>query len=264
MKTEWTDAQWVADDSDLPTIDVASAKRDGRPFVVVSGSYSWDLTDDTEKRTHQVWTNLYTHLVRTGDLPAALGELEGRDLINDLGVSRLPMSYNGYVGEYPFGHHHGETLGVMEHEWTDPLSVPTRPAVWELLGENEYAPGNLANISFNAPAPDFFGAAPGRLHWNGRNGWTEASGRLIAALRHSVNVGQNELLIDADFLRDWLATEQKSLIWIENTGKDVYRDMGSSRSHPGSLVRSQVRAWTPGHDLQVVAPGWQRIAARDE
>ncbi|HEY0258653.1 MAG TPA: hypothetical protein VGC18_02270 [Lacisediminihabitans sp.] len=81
------DAQWVADDSDLPTIDVASAERDGR--------------------THQVWTNLYTHVVSTDDLPVALGELEGRDLINDLGMSRLPMSYNGYVGEYPFGRHHG-------------------------------------------------------------------------------------------------------------------------------------------------------------
>jgi hypothetical protein len=264
VKIERTDAQWVADDSDLPTIDVTSAERDGRPFIVVSGSYSWDLTGDTTKLTHHVWTNLYTHLVKTDDLSAALGELEGRDLINDLEMSRLPMSYNGYVGEYPFGHHHGETLSVVEHEWTDPLSVPTRPAVWELLGANEYAPGNLETISFDAPAPEFFGAAPGALHWNGRAGWTDASGRLIAVLRHSVNVGQNELLINSDFLRDWLTAEQKSLIWIENTGKDVYQDMGWSRSHPGALVRSQVRAWTPLQELQTVKPGWQRIPARDK
>lgn len=258
------DAQWVADDSDLPTIDVTSAERDGRPFIVVSGSYSWDLTGDSMKRTHHVWTNLYTHLVSTDDLPVALGELEGRDLINSLGMSRLPMSYNGYVGEYPFGHHHRATLSVVEHEWTDPLSVPTRPAVWELLGENEYAPGNLETISFDAPAPEFFGPAPGTLHWNGRNGWTDTSGRLIAVLRHSVNVGQNELLIDADFLQVWLTTERKSLIWVENTGKDVYREMGWGTSHPGALVRSQVRAWTPGQDLRTVTPGWQRIPARDD
>ncbi|WP_166998617.1 NACHT domain-containing protein [Paramicrobacterium fandaimingii] len=259
-----TDAQWVADDSDLPTIDVTSAERDGRPFIVVSGSYSWDLTGDATKRTHHVWTNLYTHVVSTDDLPIALGELEGRDLINDLGMSRLPTSYNGYVGEYPFGHHHGETLSVVEYEWTDPISVPTRPAVWELLGENEYAPGNLETISFDAPAPEFFGPAPGALHWNGRNGWTDASGRLIAVLRHSVSVGQNELLIDADFLRDWLTTERKSLIWVENTGKDVYREMGWGASHPGALVRSQVRAWTPGQNLRTVSPGWQRIPASED
>lgn len=259
-----TDAQWVADDSDLPTIDVTSAERDGRPFIVVSGSYSWDLTGDTIKRTHQVWTNLYTHVVSTDDLPVALGELEGRDLINGLGMSRLPTSYNGYVGEYPFGHHHGETLSVVKHEWTDPLTVPTRPAVWELLGENEYAPGNLETISFDAPAPEFFGPAPGILHWNGRNGWTDASGQLIAVLRHSVNVGQNELLIDADFLQDWLTAERKSLIWVENTGKDVYREMGWGKSYPGALVRSQVRAWTPGQDLRTVSPGWQRIPARED
>lgn len=259
-----TDAQWVADDSDLPTIDVTSAERDGRPFIVVSGSYSWDLTGDNTKRTHHIWTNLYTHLVSTDDLPVALGELEGRDLINDLGMSRLPMSYNGYVGEYPFGHHHGETLSVVEHEWTDPLSGPTHPAVWELLGENEYAPGNLETISFDAPAPEFFGPAPGALHWNGRNGWTDTSGRLVAVLRHSVNVGQNELLIDTDFLQDWLTAERKSLIWVENTGKDVYREMSRGTSHPGALVRSQVRAWTPGQDLRTVTPGWQRIPARDD
>ncbi|MCO1339159.1 hypothetical protein BJH93_09685 [Kocuria polaris] len=258
------DAQWVADDSDLPTIDITSAERDGRPFIVVSGSYSWDLTGDSMKRTHHVWTNLYTHLVNTDDLPIALGELEGRDLINSLGMSRLPMSYNGYVGEYPFGHHHGATLSVMEHEWTDPLSVPTRPAVWELLGENEYAPDNLETISFDAPAPEFFGPAPGTLHWNGRNGWTDPSGRLIAVLRHSVNIGQNELLIDTDFLQDWLTAERKSLIWVENTGKDVYREIGWSTSYPGALVRSQVRAWTPGSSLRAVSPGWQRIPAREE
>ncbi|MGO1539749.1 MAG: hypothetical protein ACTHZ9_05670, partial [Leucobacter sp.] len=259
-----TDAQWVADDSDLPTIDVDSAERDGRPFIVVSGSYSWDLAGDSTKRPHQVWTNLYTHVVDTDDLLVALDELEGRDLINDLEMSRPPTSYHGYVGEYPFGHHHGETLSAVDYDWTDPLSVPTRPAVWELLGENEYAPGNLETISFDAPAPEFFGPAPGALHWNGSNGWTNASGRLIAVLRHSVNVGQNELLIDVDFLRDWLTAEQKALIWVENTGKDVYLEMGWSRNHPGALVRSQVRAWTPGQNLLAVSPGWQRIPAREE
>lgn len=262
-KTGRTDAQWVADDSDLPTIEVSSATREGRPFIVVSGSYSWDFTDATMKRTHGIWTNLYTHVVSTDDLPIALGELDGRDLINDFGMSRHPTSYNGYVGEYPFGHHHGETLHVFEHEWTDPLSVPTRPAVWELLGENEYAPGNLETISFDAPAPEFFGPAPGALHWNGRNGWIDASGRLRAVLRHSVNVSQNELLMDEDFLRDWLTAERKSLIWVENTGKDVYREIGWSTSYPGALVRSQVRSWTPGQNLGTVSPGWQRIPARE-
>lgn len=259
-----TDAQWVADDSDLPTIDVTSAERDGRAFIVVSGSYSWDLNGDSTKRTHNVWTNLYTHVVSTDDLSVALGELEGQDLINDLEMSRPPTSYHGYVGEYPFGHHHGTTLSAVDYEWTDPLSVPTRPAVWRLLGENEYAPGNLETISFDAPAPEFFGPAPGTLRWNGRNGWADARGRLIAVLRHSVNVGQNELLIDAGFLQDWLTAERKSLIWVENTGKEVYREMGWGQSHPGALVRSQVRAWTPAQDLRTVPPGWQRIPARDD
>lgn len=262
-KTGRTDAQWVADDSDLPSIDVSAAEYRGRRFMVLSGSYSWDLTNDSQKRTHHVWTNLSTHLVDTQDLPAALGELEGRDLINGVNMSRPPGSHDGYVGEYPFGHHHGATLHAVEHEWVDPLGVPTRPAVWDLLGENEYAPGNLETISFDAPAPEFFGPAPGTLRWNGRNGWADASGRLVAVLRHSVNIGQNELLVDADFLQDWLTAEGKSLIWVENTGKDVYRELGWDASYPGALVRSQVRSWTPGSDPRTITPGWQRIPARD-
>jgi hypothetical protein len=201
--------------------------------------------------------------VDTQDLPVALDELEGLDLINHINMSRLPGSHDGYVGEYPFGHHHGATLHDVEYEQTDPLSVPTRPAVWELLGENEYAPGNLETISFDAPAPEFFGPAPGNLHWNGRNGWTNATGRLIAVLRHSVNVGQNELLIHAGWLQEWLSAEQKSLIWVENTGKDVYREVGRSAPYPGALVRSQVRAWVPGSETQTIPPGWQRIPARE-
>ncbi|UYQ78208.1 ATP-binding protein [Glutamicibacter sp. JL.03c] len=259
-----TDASWVADDSDLPTIDITSAERDGIPFIVLSGSYTWDLIDDNNKRTHTVWSNLYAHFVSTDDLSIAHGELEKQDLINDLDMSRLPMSYNGYVGEFPFGHHHGETLHVVDYEWTNPLSVPTRPAIWELRGENEYAPGNLETISFDAPAPEFFGATPGALHWNGRNGWTDTSGRLIAVLRHSIDVGQNELLMEKDFLQTWLTTEQKSLIWVENTGKDVYREIGWSTYYPGALVRSQVRTWIPGKDVQTLAPGWQRIPSRND
>jgi hypothetical protein len=111
------------------------------------------------------------------------------------------------------------------------------------------------------PAPEFFGPAPGELRWNGRNGWTDHTGQLVAIVRHAVNAGRNELLVDADWLERWLTVEQKSLIWVENTGKDAYGDRGGRGSHPGRLVRSQVRSWTPGGSMQTAALGWDRIAA---
>ena len=116
---------------------------------------------------------------------------------------------------------------------SQPVSVPTTPASWDILGEYEYATGNHVTISIDAPAPEFFGPAPGNLHWNGRNGWTDTTtGQLVAVLRHTVNTSQNELLLDAAWLENWLTTEQKSLIWVENTGKDVYRGMGSGGPTP--------------------------------
>ncbi|WP_124566141.1 hypothetical protein [Rhodococcus sp. KBW08] len=53
----------------------------------------------------------------------------------------------------------------------------------------------------------------GNLRWNGRNGWTDTNtGQLVASLRHTVNAGRNELLIERNWLETWLTTEKKSLI----------------------------------------------------
>jgi hypothetical protein len=258
-----TDAQWVADDTDMPTIAVTDAEHEGQRYIVLSGFYDWNDATDGSKRSRGIWTHLYSHMVNTQDLPAALAELEGRDLLGH-DISNSPRTHDGYVGEFPYGHHHGETIHVVNHESRGPLSVPTQPASWHILGEYEYAPGDHETISLDAPAPELFGPAPGDLQWNGRNGWTDSTGKSIAILRHTANAGQNELLIDATWLEHWLTAEQKSLIWIENTGKDVYRGMGGGRTHPGRLARSQVHSWTPGTDAQLAAPGWDRVPARGD
>jgi hypothetical protein len=258
-----TDAQWVADDTDLPTIAVTDAEYEGHPFIVLSGYYDWNNATDDSKGTRGIWTHLYAHLVNTADLPAALTELEGRDLLSH-DISNSPRTQDGYVGEFPYGHHHGETIHVINHESREPLIVPTQPAAWDILGEYEYAPGDHETISLDAPAPEFFGPAPGNLHWNGRSGWTDNTGQLVVVLRHTVNAGQNELLVDTAWLEQWLTAEQKSLIWVENTGKDVYRGIGGGDTHPGALTRSQVRSWTPGSVTQTTTPGWQRLPARGE
>jgi len=255
-----TDAEWIADDTDLPDIAVNEAVFEGRPHIVLSGTYAWNNGSDTMERTRGIWTHLYTHLVATQDLVTAISELEGRDLLS-ASIANNPEMHHGYVGEFPYGHRHGEDLQMMRHEWTEPLTVPTQPAAWRLLGEYGYAPGDQNTISLYMPAPEFFGLAPGELHWNGRNGWTDDTGQLVATVRHAVNVGQNELLVDAEWLERWLTAEQKSLAWVENTGKDVYRDFGGGGNHPGKLTRSQVRSWTPGGSMQTAAPGWYRIAA---
>lgn len=55
------------------------------------------------KRTHQVWANLCTHMESTDDLPVALSELEGQDLINGLGMSRPPRVTTGTLANTPSG-----------------------------------------------------------------------------------------------------------------------------------------------------------------
>jgi hypothetical protein len=258
--TAKTDAEWIADDTDLPNIAVNEAVSEGRPHIVLSGTYDWNNNSDTDERTRRIWTHLCTRLVATHDLATAISELDGRDLLGEP-ITNNPEMHRGYVGEFPYGHHHGADLHVIRHYWAEPLTVPTQPAAWHLLGEYGYAPGNQNTISLDMPAPEFFGPAPGELHWTGRNGWTDHTGQLVATVRHTVNAGQNELLADAHWLEQWLTAEQKSLIWIENTGKDAYVGLGAEASHPGRLARSQVRYWTPGGSTQTAAPGWDRTPA---
>jgi hypothetical protein len=257
-----TDAQWVADDADLPAVAISDAEHEGRPFIVLSGYYSWDDSTDDSRRKRGIWSNLYTHLVNTEDLPAAMGDLQSRDLTGH-DMSRPPSSYDGYVGEFPYGHHHGQTIHVLNHEWDDSLSVSTKPAAWEILGEYEYASG-YETVSLNVPAPELFGPVPGDLHWDGRKGWTDNAHRIVAVLRHTVNTSQNELLIDRDWLEQWLAANQKSLLWVENTGKDVYRELGRDGAYPGALTRSRVLSWTPGAATESGIPGWQRVPPRSD
>ncbi len=261
-----TDAQWVADDTDLPTINVTEAEVDGRPFAVMSGFYDWSNArdDNYSEQSRRMWTHLNTHIVDTTELPIALAELEGRDLIST-DISNAPRTNDGYVGEFPFGHHHGKMRHIIDQENRQALSVPTTPATWDIVGEYEYATGNYQTISIPAPAPELFGPAPGNLHWNGRNAWTDPTTvQTVAILRHTVNAGRNELLIDTAWLENWLIAHQKSMIWVENTGKDVHRGLGHGDTHPGALTRSHVHSWTPGGARQTAAPGWQRIPARGE
>ncbi|WP_285581343.1 hypothetical protein [Herbidospora sp. NBRC 101105] len=255
-----TDAEWIADDTDLPDVAINGAAFGGRPHIVLAGTYDWKNGSGTTEPTRGVWTHLCTHMVETKDLAAAISELESRDLLGE-SIARNPEVHYGYVGEFPYGHHHGVGLNLIRHERHEPLSVPTQPASWQLHGEYEYAPGNQKGFSLYMPAPEFFRVAPGELHWNGRNGWSDDAGQLIATLRHTGNVGQNELLVDAEWLERWLTAEQRSLIWVENTGKDVYRAVGRRGSDPGRLTRSQVRSWIPGGSPQTATPGWYRIAA---
>lgn len=259
-----TDADWIVDDTDLPDVAVNEACFEGRPHIVLSGTYDWTNDPTINEYTRRIWTNLNTHLVATEDLATAVNELAGRDLLDEP-LTYNPETHHGYVGEFPYGHHHGVDLHVKRHEWTEPLTVPSQPVAWHLLGEYEYAPSGQDIISLDMPAPVFFGPAPGELHWNGRNGWTDHTGRLVATVRHTVNAGQNELLAEANWLERWLTAKRKSLIWIENTGKDAYGDLSTGgSSHPGRLTRSQVRFWTPGGNIQTAAPGWDRTAASND
>jgi hypothetical protein len=68
--------------------------------------------------------------------------------------------------------------------------------------------------------------------------------------------------MDKAWLERWPVQEDMSFIWIEVTGKDAYTR--SRHSHPGRLMRTVVRHWTPGGSLQSAPAGYYRAAATIE
>lgn len=258
---EAAEADWIADGTDFPHIAFEAPMLDGRPHLVLSGAYTWLREDSSSSRQRRIWTSVYSHLVATVDLAAVIDELRQRDLVGHP-VAESTYVYDGYVGDFPYGHHHERWLHLVRHEWTEPLSVVSRRATWDFLGEHEYAPDELKTISLDVPAPEFFGSAPGGLRWNGRNGWVEETGLQVATVRH-VGRGQNELLMDTDWLGRWLTAERMSLVLIENSAKEAYGGIGDASNYPGRHTRSQVHSWTPGEDLRTATPGWNHTGARN-
>src|SRR3954452_9248605 len=103
-------------------------------------------------RTRGMWTHVYPHLVATADLPTAITELENRDLTG-IDVARPPQLHQGYVGEYPYGHHHGEALNIIDHEWREPLSVPTAPRPGTSSASMSTPPTNCTPSHSTYPPP---------------------------------------------------------------------------------------------------------------
>lgn len=257
------DPDWVADDSDLPEIAVDAAAADGRPHVVLTGSYEWADARQADESSRRIWCTVTSLLVSASDLTAVMAELDGKDLAGD-DLLRTPMFNEGFVGEYPFGHHHGADWHVIDHERTQRLSAPTSPANCDLLGEYEYAPDELSKVSLDAPGREFFGPAPGALRWEGRSGWVDESGQVIAQARHVQGDRHNELLIDAAWLDQWLSDHDMALVWLELTGKDVYGGLRLSRSTPGRLMRTLARSSIANGSIGRAEPGYTRVPARTD
>lgn len=255
-----SDEDWVADDSDLPDVAVASAGEPESQHVVLSGSYEWEGPTQASGYRRRIWTQIATVLVKTNDVPPLIDELDGRDLAGH-DVFRGPMYMGGFVGEYPYGHHYGAEQHVIDHEATQMFSVPTIRASYDIVGEYEYAPEDLDPVSLDGPAPQMFGASPGTVRWDGCSGWVDNSGRVIAQNRRALgSSGNNELTVDRAWLDGWLLSNGLAVVWIEMAGKDVYSEHRDYS--PGRLLSTRVRHGG-GEGMTQLDRVFERVPPRD-
>ncbi|MGW0564663.1 hypothetical protein ACWDZ4_29670 [Streptomyces sp. NPDC003016] len=246
---------WIADDTRLPDPPVEFTGGTG-PRVILAGNYDWRQEDERDKDTPTLWAHLVSLFVKKCDLDTLVSELAAKDLGHD--VSRVGGARygDGFVGEFPFGQHHGAETHLYKHEHDEPFGVPTIATTVDILGEYEYSTVN--RISLIAPAPILFGPAPGDLSWDGKSAWHDAEGRPIAAVRNVFGEGQNELTIDRVWLEKWLEDHEMTIIWLELLGKDLLRS-SFHNGHPGRLLRSRARHLTADGQIAALEPYYERI-----
>jgi hypothetical protein len=259
---DWTstagtsDRAWVANHSDLPDVRLTTI---GRRHLVVYGDYEWRTPRDV-KPARTIWRTLTTRIVAVRNLEALLDELRGRELFSGDLMGCGATYHSAFVGEYPFGPHAHAESHVIAHEMTQDFSVATRVPTRRIIGEYTTSPGPSPSVVMLAP--EFFGPAPGSLHWDGRRVWRDPDGAPVAFVHHVFAGGENQLTVNAAWLDKWLAERDETIVWLEGTAKDISRDR-PSRDSPGRLLRSRVHYRTEDGGFAHLPPVFNQVPPRD-
>ncbi|MFF2438850.1 hypothetical protein ACFVU4_32640 [Streptomyces sp. NPDC058107] len=254
-----SDTAWIADDIDLPDVRLETSGH--VPRLVVYGDYEWRSPGpvNSAKPVRSIWRTLTSRIVAVRDLEALLDELRGKDLFSGDLLAGGATYLTAFVGEYPFGHHADAESHVIAHETTQEFAVATRVPTRRIVGE--YSTSPEPSPSLVMLGPEFFGPAPGALHWDGRHVWRDSRNMPVAFVRQVIAGGQNELRVDAAWLNRWLAERDETLVWLEGTGKDILRSR-PGRDSPGRLLRSRVHYQTEDGRFTHLPPVFDRVPPR--
>ncbi len=198
------DAEWAREINDIPEFEPLVRRQDnnGNKWVVLHAWYNWRSTV-TRPRRRELWSYIYSWLVRPGQRDAVVRYIERHSLMNDWMPGRGRNIDAAYLGELPWAMSRDTEVDVWE-----PI---TEPGTWKPTGlqvspaweEYEWE-GNILDCSIDDgvrawyPGQILFDA--GNLVWKpGTREWCDSASTTVARFVESDD--HSVLLVRDDWLK---------------------------------------------------------------
>ena len=178
-------------------------------FKPLVANLSYEGIEENQSKSsanhRRLWIHLQSYLVPSNDVNFAYESLHRKNFLGQW-LPRGAEFHNGFVGEYPWStaydfSHYGrdENLGQIHLE----------PS-WNKINCDWKYDTTVDLQGVRVPSKQFF---DGNLRWNGNGGFNYSSG-LLAFLDPSVSSDSDPaLLVNLDYLDEFLNTNQMGLVW---------------------------------------------------
>lgn len=209
-------AEWGRQINDIPEFEPLVRRRDndGNRWVVLHAWYNWRNTI-TRPRRRELWSHIYSWLVRPELRDAVVAYLEQRTFMNRWMPEGVGNTDTAYLGELPWAISRDDSEDIwkpVQHRWDEePTGLEVSPA-WE---EYDWE-GNILDCSINDgvrawyPAPILFDS--GALTWKpGTCEWMDPAGTTVARFVEGIN--HSVLLVREDWLKRALREAGLDLIF---------------------------------------------------
>ena len=232
---------WGTETQDIPEFEHLVRRRDneGNRWVVLHAWYNWTSTVARPRR-RELWSHIYSWLVRPKQRNTVVEYIECRSLMNHLMPGRASHTDAAYLGELPWAvsrdNHTADWEPIWDRENWESTGLEVSPS-WE-----EYCcEGNVLDCSLEEAVRAWYPALilfhAGDLVWKpGIREWHEPAGTTVA--RFIESSGHSVLLVREDWIKQTLRNEGLVIVfgWL---GEKRFIEMDSL-----PLLAHAIGTWT--------------------
>ena len=204
--------------------------------------HRWDeiIPEDVDQWTQHrrdLWSHIYSWLVRPADLEACIAHIKQRSLAGRWMPEGMKHTVAGYLGELPWAASTRDPpdqwQGIRGGIGFKPIGIDVYPTWAEYLWEGNNLDCSIEHgVHAFFPAPFLFGV--GKLRWEpGNRAWCRPDGTLVA--RYDEAPGHGGLHVREDWLKQILRRTGHAV---------VFGWLGEKRLIPAGFATSLVGDWT--------------------
>ena len=235
---------WAIEAGDIPEFEPLARQKnpDGVRWVALRSFHDWDETvsedeDRWARRRRNLWSHIYSWLVRPADLKACIAHIQQRSLWGRWMPEGTKHTVAGYLGELPWAaatrEFPDQWQGIRGGVRFKPIGIDVYPTWAEYHWEGNNLDCSIEHgVHAFLPAPVLFEA--GKLRWVPSNrAWCRPDGRLVA--RYHEAPGHGALLVREDWLKRVLRKTGHAV---------VFGWLGEKRLIEAGLTTGLVGDWT--------------------